>query len=61
MIEISSSVEKKDPAAAGSFFFWKNAYFINNLYTLTNKNQRLTNYLSCIIMLLLYNDRAYWI
>ena len=29
MIEILSSVEKKEPAAAGSFFFWKNVYFIN--------------------------------
>lgn len=29
MIEISSSVEKKDPAAAGSFFFWKNVYFVS--------------------------------
>ena len=29
MIEISSSVEKKDPAAAGSVFFWKNVYFIS--------------------------------
>ena len=29
MIEISSSVEKKDPAAAGSFFFCKNVYFVS--------------------------------
>ena len=50
MIEISSSVEKKDPAAAGSFFFWKNVYFVS---TKTNILPIICLALSCFYYIIL--------
>ena len=48
MIEISSSVEKTDPAAAGSVFYGK-THTYQRLY------KRITNNNSCNIIFLLYN------
>ena len=54
MIEISSSVEKTDPAPAGSVFYGK-THTYQRLY------KRITNNNSCNIIFLLYNNRANWI